>query len=386
VSEKKIIAEEAAGKQGKRIYADGDTGVEEEETLSDEIIKEPFDPTQIRVTPNTYTIDLLCIRIKEEELDLQPAFQRKAGIWKNGAQSRLIESMLIRIPLPAFYFDGTDDEHWLVVDGLQRLTAIKRFILDKTLTLEGLEFLVELNGKGFDDLPRGFQRRILETQIIVYKIEKGTPANVKFNVFKRINTGGLPLSPQEIRHALNQGKATRLLDELAESQGFKLATDHGIRDVRMADKECVLRFLTFTVVPYTEYRVADLDGFLNEIMARINRMPDKEIDNLRNQFYRTMKASRQIFGNNAFRKYYGEGYYRYPINKALFEAWSVNLNKLSDKQLNELNNRRDLLKKKFAELMRNDDFERAVSQGTGDIKKVRIRFSEIERIIHEVLQ
>ena len=249
-----------------------------------------------------------------------------------------------------------------------------------------MEFLVELNGKGFDDLPRGFQRRILETQIIVYKIEKGTPANVKFNVFKRINTGGLPLSPQEIRHALNQGKATRLLDELAESQGFKLATDHGIRDVRMADKECVLRFLTFTVVPYTEYRVADLDGFLNEIMARINRMPDKEIDNLRNQFYRTMKASRQIFGNNAFRKYYGEGYYRYPINKALFEAWSVNLNKLSDKQLNELNNRRDLLKKKFAELMRNDDFERAVSQGTGDIKKVRIRFSEIERIIHEVLQ
>ncbi|RMI25478.1 MAG: DUF262 domain-containing protein [Calditrichaeota bacterium] len=379
------IFKELEEEQKKLIYAEGDTGVEEEQILSEETIIEPFDPTQIRVAQLPMTIDLICARIRENELDLYPDFQRKAGIWKEGAQSRLIESMLIRIPLPAFYFDGTDDDHWLVVDGLQRLTAIKRFVIDKTLKLVELEFLTELNGKGFDELTRGFQRRILETQIVVYKIEKGTPENVKFNIFKRINTGGLPLSAQEIRHALYQGKATRLLNELAESKEFKQATDYGIRDTRMADRECVLRFLAFTLVPYTEYKVPDLDRFLNETMVRINKMSDKEIENLRKQFYRTMRAARAIFGNNAFRKYYGEGYYRSPINKALLEAWSVNLNKLSDQQIELLIQRKELLKRKFASLMHDPDFERSVSQGTGDIKKVRIRFGAIERIIKEVL-
>jgi len=372
-------------KQEKQVYAEGDSGIEEEETHSEEAITEPFDPTKIRVTQNSLTVDLICSRIQERELDLHPDFQRKAGIWKEGAQSRLIESMLIRIPLPAFYFDGTDEDHWLVVDGLQRLTAIKRFVIDKTLKLIELEFLKDLNSKGFDDLPRGFQRRILETQVTVFKIEKGTPKKVKFNVFQRINTGGLPLSAQEIRHALNQGASTRLLNELAESREFKSATDYGIRDTRMADRECVLRFLAFSIVPYSEYKVADLDGFLNEIMATINRMSKGEIERLCTQFYRTMKAAHDIFGRNAFRKYYGDGYQRYPINKALLETWSVNLNQLSDKQLKGLIERKDLLMKKFAELMRKDEFERAVSQSTGDLKRVRTRFLEIASIIREVL-
>jgi uncharacterized protein with ParB-like and HNH nuclease domain len=386
---KNIFVKDNTNEVKKIIYAEGDTGIESEEITSDEEIKEPFDPTKIRVSQQSFTISLLCDRMREGELDLQPAFQRKAGIWKNIAQSQLIESLLIRIPLPAFYFDATDDENWLVVDGLQRLTTIKRFVIDKELALEGMEFLVELNGKKFDELPRGFQRRILETQVIIYKIEKGTPDNVKFNIFKRINTGGLPLSPQEIRHALNQGRATELLNELAESEEFKLATDNGIRDERMADRECVLRFLAFTLVPYTEYKKPDFDGFLNKIMSYINdknKISDKEVDDLRTQFYRTMKAAREIFGRNAFRKYYGKNYHRHPINKALFETWSVNLNKLTDEELKKLIVRSEKLKEKFAKLMYQRDFERAVSQGTGDVKKVRIRFSEIERIIREVLQ
>src|SRR5205807_1989919 len=101
------------------------------------------------------------------------------------------------------------------------------------------------------DLPRNFQRRIAETQLTLYVIERGTPHDVKFNIFKRINTGGLPLSAQEIRHALNQGKATDLLAQLAQSQAFKDATNRSIRDDRMDDRECVLRFLAFTLTTYT---------------------------------------------------------------------------------------------------------------------------------------
>jgi len=336
--------------QDELVLVDNGTGVEVEDTSSEEKITEPFDPILIRVDTRPMTIDLLRLRIEYQELDLAPGFQRKGGIWKDEAQSRLIESMLIRIPLPAFYMDATNDEKWLVVDGLQRLTTLKRFMLDKDLRLRGLEFLTHLNGKSYDELPRNYQRRIAETQVTVYLIEKGTPDGVKFNIFKRINTGGLPLSAQEIRHALNQGEATKLLIELAESTAFKKAVDDGIRDDRMADRECVLRYLAFTITPYTTF-TKDFDSFLNKAMADINKMTDEERARLRDQFERTMLMARDLFGNDAFRKRYSESGPRQPINKPLFESWSVNRLRLTDEQVHTLKNRMSLLREKFIALM-----------------------------------
>lgn len=368
------------------VIVDNGTGVEVEDTSSEEKITEPFDPVLIRVDTRPMTIDLLRLRIEYQELDLAPGFQRKGGIWKDEAQSRLIESMLIRIPLPAFYMDATNDEKWLVVDGLQRLTTLKRFMIEKDLRLRGLEFLTHLNGKTYDELPRNYQRRIAETQVTVYLIEKGTPDGVKFNIFKRINTGGLPLSTQEIRHALNQGEATKLLAQLAESSDFKRAVDNGIRDDRMADRECVLRYLAFTIAPYTTF-TKDFDSFLNKAMADINKMSVHEREHLRHQFERTMIIARNLFGADAFRKRYSEGASRQPINKPLFESWSVNLSQLSDEQIQVLKQRKALLREKFIALMNDPTrkFNEAISLATGDPKKVRLRFEAIEQLIKDVL-
>jgi Protein of unknown function DUF262 len=356
----------------------------------DESIIQPFDPELIRVETRSMTVDLLLQRIKYEELDLAPDFQRKGGIWNDRTKSRLIESILIRIPLPAFYLDATDEDKWIVIDGLQRLTTLKMFINDKSLKLCSLEFLVQLDGKNFDELPRNLQRRIVETQVTVYLIEKGTPSEVKFNIFKRINTGGLPLSLQEIRHALNQGKSTKFLEELSGFTEFKQATDWSISSNRMVDREFILRFVAFTIYPYYEYKSKEFDSFLSDVMAAINIMDEQKLEDLKQKFRKAMTTAYAIFGDDAFRKRYKLDAGRSPVNKALFESWSVNFINLNDEQIQILIERKDQLKNKFIEMMndleRDPRFDAAISQGTGDPNKVKRRFSAIEELIQEVLK
>ncbi|MBC6477598.1 MAG: DUF262 domain-containing protein [Hormoscilla sp. GM7CHS1pb] len=354
----------------------------------EEIIIESFDPALIKVDTRPMTIDLVLSRIEYEELDLAPDFQRQAGIWTQAAKSRLIESILIRIPLPAFYMDATNEDKWLVIDGLQRLTAIKQFVIDGELKLKGLEFLAPLEGASYKELPRNYKRRIQETLLTVYLIEKGTPAEVKFTIFRRINRGGLPLSPQELRHALNPGKAPKLLARLADSLEFKDAT--GIRDwrkKRMVDHEFALRFLAFNITNYNNYTSKSLDVFLNQTMADINKMADAEIELLEAKFKWAMVAAFQLFGKSGFRKREkANPEKRYSLNKALFEAWSFNLGQLDEKQMETLKERKSDLNDKFIDMMENDEeFKSSISQGTSTVSKVKYRFSAIADIILELL-
>jgi hypothetical protein len=367
----------------------GATGleIEEEDTGSEFAIIEPFDPARIRVDTKPMVISLLMDRIKHNEIDLTPGFQRKGGIWSPKAKSQLIESLLIRIPLPAFYMDGGDESRWLIVDGLQRLSTLKAFVIDKTMKLTGLEFLgKECNGLSFDQLPRNLQRRILETQVTVFVIQENTPPAVKFNIFKRINTGGLPLSSQEIRHALNQGKACTLLKELSESAEFRTAINDGIRDDRMGDRECILRLLAFMRTPYRDYKANNLDAFLNQCMGDINQLPDADVEKLSERFMRAMVDCYRIFGDRAFRKVTSGSPRRYPINRALFEVWAADVEALTPEEVNLLVERCSILLAHFVALLGDSDFAASISYGTGDPQKVQRRFSKVNEIIRETLQ
>jgi len=367
-------------------FDDGGTGVEVEDIGSPSTeITEPFDPKSVRVTPKYLMIDAIIKRIEHKEIVLQSGFQRKAGIWNEGAQSRLIESILVNIPLPAFYFDGSDDENWEIIDGLQRLTALKKFIIDGSLKLSGLEFLTKYQGNSFLDLPRSFQRRIRETQITAFVIQEDVSPNVKFHIFKRINTGGLPLSSQEIRHALNPGIAPELLMKMADSELFKKATAWGISDQRMADRECVLRFFSFTITHHSEYKEGDFNKFINNQMAKINNMSNDDIDLLKIKFKKAMQAAIDIFGYDAFRKRYHPLSARHPINKSLFETWSVNFGNLSDMEIKTLVEKKARVKEHFINLMLDSKFDTSISQGTGSVARVNERFGGIEHLIADVL-
>ncbi|NET07113.1 MAG: DUF262 domain-containing protein [Symploca sp. SIO2B6] len=346
-----------------------------------------YDPEQINIATREPTIDLVLRRIDEEALNLAPDFQRQANIWKDDVKSRLIESILLRIPLPAFYIDATDEEHWLVVDGLQRLSALKQFVIDKSekrLKLIGLEYLKELEGKTYDQLERRYQRRIEETQVTVYLIDKGTPLEVKYNIFKRINTGGTPLSNQEIRHALNPGKGTKFLAKLAESKEFKKVVElSDSKKKRMDDREFVLGFLAFKLTSYEKYRDGYRDEFLNGALVKLNKLTEEELNNLEVKFKDAMNTAWDIFEGNAFRKLPKKTQRKQPLNKSLFEAWSVNLSNLSDEQIQVLNNKKQKLIAQFIDRADNDkQFLDSISQAAN---KVQYRFQTIEEIIKGVL-
>ena len=363
------------------------------ETVEDEVfysepgseITKPFDPKKIDIQTKQMILEAIFRRLRNNEIDMNTGFQRKSDLWDSTKQSRLIESILIRFPLPAFYFDGTNDNKWLVVDGLQRLSAFKNFIINKSLILQNLEYLTQFTDSTFDDLPRDLQRRIEEHEITVYIINPGTPAEVKYNIFRRINTGGLILEPAEIRHALNQGIPADFVKELADYMEFKDATAHSIPTDRMLDRDFVTRFLAFYLHPVHEYK-GNLEEFLNAVMGELYKTETNKLDKIRQDFRLAMVAAKQIFGWHAFRKLYNETDKRKPLNKALFEAWSVSLAKLTDADRDALVSQKVQVLKAFMAALNNDSaFEKAISTGTGEKRTVLKRFETIENIIKSAI-
>ncbi|MDO4334380.1 MAG: DUF262 domain-containing protein [Bacteroidales bacterium] len=359
---------------------------DENSSVSPDIpIEKPFNPNEINIKSKTMSLDNIIKRIRNSEIDLSPDFQRNGNLWSPEKQSRLIESMLIKLPLPAFYFDGTVDDKWLVVDGLQRLSAIKNFVVDESLQLQGLEFLKHIDGLKFSQLPRTYKRMIEETEIVAYIINPGTPADVKFNIFKRINTGGLVLEPQEIRHALNQGVAAKFVARLANLNSFKIATQHSIPSDRMLDREFATRFLAFYLNGPQNYK-PDLDTFLTNAMGQLKELDDCKLDRIADDFDNAMTLANKIFGRWAFRKVFSTSERRKPINKALFEVWSVALAKLENTQHEFLLRRRNMLFNNFVDLMNSDeDFLNSITSATGDKGRVNYRYKKINDLLTETL-
>lgn len=360
--------------------------VEQEEQGSD-IITMPFNPTMIRIRRDPFTLGQLIDKMQYKEIKFDTPFQRKAGLWDAMKQSRLIESILLRLPLPAFYFDETDENKqiWNVIDGLQRCSVFQNFIVDKKMRLVDLEFLGEqYNGSTYSDLPRELQRRIMQTALTVYVIESGTPEEVKFNIFKRINTGGLILTPQEIRHAMNQGVAADFVAELAQYDEFLKATCHIIKKDRMEDRDFITRFIAFYLQGYLSYQ-PDLDSFMTKGMSLIKKLSDDKLDEIRENFKRAMNTAWEIFGNDAFRKRMSVDDKRKPINKALFEVLSVSLAKLTDQQCDKLIKKKKFFKKYFIELNHDTKFRYSLSSGTGQKDSVILRFTRIEDMIYQIL-
>lgn len=365
---------------GIELFDDG-SEIENDDACSQMPEIRPFDPSKIDIDMKTMELSSIIERLEYNEINMNTDFQRKGGLWTGVQKSQLIESLLLRIPIPAFYFDGGIKDNWLIIDGLQRITALKEFVVDRTLQLTGLEFFRDLEGMTYAELPRTFIRRIKETNIVAYIVKGGTPANVKYNIFKRINTGGLELKPQEIRHALYQGAATRLCKRFAKFSEFQMATTYSIRDDRMMDQEFVLRFVAVCYYGIDKYEGIP-DNYLNGAMEYLNSANCIDESVIEEQFKRVMTASKNIMGKYAFRKL-GGNETRRPINKAIYEAWCRGLYALSDEDLAVLTERKGKVYNCFLRLCNYSGFLQAIK--ASDKKSFLMRFTYISDMFEEVL-
>lgn len=369
--------------------------LDEEESVEDvsedataPIMSDPFDPVKIQIQQKTDTLRNVIERLKRNEIDMNSDFQRSSDLWTNAKMSRLIESIFIRFPLPAFYFDASDDDKWLVVDGLQRLSSIRKFVIEdnsrKKLRLSGLEYLIDLSGFTYEDLPRQYKRRIDECPITMFQIMPGTPAEVKYSIFRRINTGGLVLNNQEIRNALAQPKEREFLKKLTGNVDFINAL--GDQSRRMADQELVLRFIAFYDYDFITSKT-NIAAFLDESIGKIAISSDTELDNIENIFTETIKTCFAIFGKYAFEKHTLNGEVkRRRKNASLFEAWMVSVALLCPIDKEKLIHKKRIVREKFSMLLTDESsFERSITIATQKLDHVKTRHKMIKLLIQEVL-
>ncbi|AFU67858.1 hypothetical protein P700755_000879 [Psychroflexus torquis ATCC 700755] len=367
----------------------------EKEQIDDslELMEKPFDPTLIKIETNTPNLNSLIRRIEDNSIQMNTSnyFQRGDDLWNKTQQSRLIESILIRFPLPAFFFDASDNNNWLIVDGLQRLSSIRNFAVLKNHPLTNLEFLTHLNGKYWDDLPANLKRDIEEAQVVIYKIMPGTPPDVKFNIFKRINTGGLVLESQEIRHALFQGRPSEFISELAKNEDFLKATEHRINPRRMLDRDFANRFLSFYMLGVENYGTKefgqDLDSYMSKAMATIYDKKEEELSDIKTAFSKSMKLAKAIFKDEAFRKVYKDYQRKPPINKALFDTLSTQLALLTDKEQEVLKSNKGKFKRLLKNTLAEDEhLFTSLTSSTGNKTKTQYRHNKVKELIQDVIK
>lgn len=363
----------------------------------------PYDVRRIRIDTKTFPLRQIKDMIVDGDLDLSPDFQRNF-VWEQKRQSQLIESVLLRIPLPVFYFSQDEDGTLHVVDGVQRLTSIYNFMSGKT-KLSKLEYLSEVEGlyfpvKGADGESRTADkvldeksvRIINQTQILVNIIDSQSPSQVKYDVFRRINTGGRPLNHQEIRNCIASTAVRDLLNRMSQSVEFLEATQNKVPVTRMVPEELALRFITFRRFLKSE---GGLDNYSLSMEATLNQTVD-ELSVSRNlnmasfleDFRNAMKNAAYLFGNVAFRKIDLNTNRRRGgnvLNKALFLSWSLVLADLDHDEIRKCLPQDALVEPLRKRISEDYLYSFCISNGTNDKVNIKRAYETAQDIIRAIL-
>jgi hypothetical protein len=315
-------------------------------------------------------------RYQDGDLILDPIFQRRK-VWDEIRASRLIESVMLEVPLPVFYLAESNDGSEEVIDGQQRLNAFFRF-LENDYALRGLKALPESNGKKYKDLEKPVQKLIRKYPIRTVTFKKESDDNLRFEIFERLNTGAVPLNEQELRNCIYRGKYNQLLIELSVDPDYMFLMGLKSPEKRMRDVEYVLRFAAFYHSTYLKYKPS-MARFLNEDMKENQKISDVKAQELKKAFKNSITLIRSLLGENAFKRFYrgsgksSNGYWEpKKFNASLYDVLMCSL---ADKDKNLVMANLDAIREALIVLMTtNQDFIDAIELSTSSVKMVTQRF------------
>lgn len=333
-----------------------------EDTEPEPYPREPGGELEVFTTPIDPDVKTILDQLDDRSLVLRPDFQR-LSVWRRPRQSRLIESLLLNIPIPPCYFAEDAEGTRVVVDGQQRLRAIEEF-RNGQYRLTGLEIRDDLNGKRWVDLDPKDARRIVRRVLKTIVISHHSDSDIKFEIFRRLNTGGVPLTEQEIRNAIYRGPFNQLLDSLAHRNGLLQILRRSEPDNRLRHHEVVLRY--FALYASLENFRPPLKRVLNKFAEASRNFSADELANMEARFDAALAATTAVFGKNSFRRYRrredGSESYEAVISKAVYDLQMIGL---VDIPLETLQARRADIEGAFRSLsVGNDEFIDLLSRAT----------------------
>jgi hypothetical protein len=313
------------------------------------------------------------MRYKAGDLVLDPIFQRRQ-VWDDVRSSRLIESVLLEVPLPVFYLAEGSDNTEEVIDGQQRLRAFFRF-LDNEYTLRGLKALPHLNEKKFRALDKPNQKLARDSSIRTIIFKKESDDNLRFEIFERLNTGAVPLNRQELRNCVYRGPYNKLLIELSADPDYMSLMGLTTPEKRMKDVEYVLRFAAFYHATYLKYR-PPMARFLNDDMRTYQHASRKQQDQLRVAFKDSVTLVRSLLGRNAFKRFYrGDGDSpdgRWEPKKFNASLYDIMMYCFADRDKNQVMANLDAIREALLVLMtENRECQTVCVNGYGDHRVIR---------------
>ena len=329
----------------------------------------PLKDRKVVTQPYDLAIEAIVTQVKSSILFLRPLssrprFQRQY-VWSDALASRLVESVLLNVPIPPCYLSENDENELDVIDGQQRIYSLFRY-MENQFPLRELEALSEFDGKRFFELPSKEQRKFRTHTLRCVVITNESHPEIKFDVFERLNTSTMPLNAQELRNCVSRGSLNDLLAELSFDERWLSIRGRKFPDKRLADEEMILRFFSFQIQNIEDYRTP-LKTWFNDAARLGRRLPDRRINELREKWQNAISASLTWFAPEAcFRRPGGKAINRALFDLTMFTASQVNAVKAREKSVG--------FDAKYTELLGTSEFQDLISRSVDHKKRTERRF------------
>lgn len=323
--------------------------------------------------------------VDSQIIDLSPKYQRRER-WEPERQSELVESFLLNVPVPPIYLAEEEYGVYSIIDGKQRITAVSDY-LNNSFALKGLSEFSDLNGARFRDLPRILQNALkVRPYLRVITLLKQSHPRLKYEVFIRLNRGGIRLNNQEIRNVAFRGALNDAIYEASENvllrAALKINDSKSVAFQQMQDAEYVLRFLTLRQ-SWHEFS-GSLSRSMDDFMLDNRERAEKDVLSIIKPFQDTIDRTALLWGDVAFQRWDGQRW-RQQALAGLYDAEMIGASLLTPEQVDSVSRKKSQVVLGTKDLFSNAEFEEAVRLGTNTPSRIRYRIERIRDLLLDLV-